>query len=178
MPNLRRSAPTRGSGLALALGITLAVASAPHAVTAQKGGAAADPADPLAPVAWLAGRWVGEGLDGWNELLWSPPAAGSMMGVYRHVRDGAVVFYEILTLRAEDGRLAKTLRHFHADLQAWEEPDRTVRFPLVRLEPEAIVLEGMTYRRTGPDTMEITVMLGPDADHLRPEVFTYRRVGP
>lgn len=132
--------------------------------------------DPLAAVAWLAGHWVGEGLGGWNETLWSPPRAGAMMGVFRHVRDGEIAFYEILTLTMEGGTLVKSLKHFGPDLVGWEERDRSQRFPLIRVESDAVFFEGMTYRRTGADRVEITVMLGPDPEHLEPELFTYRRV--
>lgn len=134
--------------------------------------------DRLEAVSWLAGHWVGEGLGGWNETLWSPPRAGTMMGVYRHIRDGRVVFYEFLTLTMADDTLVKALKHFDPDMTGWEQPTESVRFPLLRVEPDAVYFDGMTYRRDGPDGMEITVMLGPDPDHLRPEVFTFRRARP
>lgn len=161
----------------LAVAVTLLMSAGPSsAQTAAQGGVPA--ADPLEAMSWLAGHWVGEGLGGWNETLWSPPRAGSMMGVYRHIRDGRVVFYEFLTLTMHGDTLVKALKHFDADMRGWEEPTQSVRFPLIRVEPDGIVFDGMTYRRGGPDRMEITVMLGPDPDHLEPEVFTFRRVRP
>lgn len=167
--------PTAPRRLALTTVLLLAAAPASAQQTPEPETSTDDLLD---VVAWLAGHWVGEGLGGWNETLWSPPRAGTMMGVFRHVRDGEVVFYELLTLTVEDGTLIKSLKHFGPDLVGWEERDRSQRFPLVRVEPDAVVFRGMTYRRTGPDRMEITVMLGPDPDHLEPEVFTYRRVRP
>lgn len=141
-------------------------------------GPAPSPADPLEAVAWLAGHWVGEGLGGWNEEMWSPPAAGSMMGVYRHIRDGRVVFYEFMTLAMRGDTLVNALKHFHPDMTGWEEPAEFVRFPLIRIEPDAAIFDGITYRRDGADRMEVTVMLGPDPDRRAPVVFTYQRVRP
>jgi hypothetical protein len=63
-------------------------------------------------------------------------------------------------------------------MTGWEQPTESVRFPLLRVEPGAVFFDGMTYRREGPDRMEVTVMLGPDRDNLRPELFTFRRVHP
>lgn len=141
------------------------------------------PAQPVAlagasieQAAWLAGHWEGEGLAGWNETLWSPPAAGTMMGVFRHIRDGRVVFYEFLTVAPEGGTLVLSIKHFDPDMRGWEEPTRSVRFPLLRASRDTLHFDGLTYRRVGPDRREVTVMLGPDPDDLRPEVFHYRRV--
>ena len=134
-------------------------------------------ADPLEELAWLAGHWVGEGLNGWNETLWSPPRSGSMMGVYRHIRDGRVVFYEFITISVRGDTVVKALKHFHPDMTGWEEPTESVRFPLLRADRDEIVFDGLTYRRHGADRMEVTVLLGPAPDHLEPETFSYRRVG-
>lgn len=128
--------------------------------------------------AWLAGHWRGEGLGGTNEELWSPPAAGTMMGVFRHMREGRVVFYEFMTLSTRSDRLVLAIKHFDADMTGWEEPTESVEFPLERVEPDALYFEGMIYRRTAPDEREVTVMLGPDAEDRRPELFTYSRVRP
>lgn len=132
-------------------------------------------ADPLQALAWLAGHWVGEGLGGWNETLWSAPRGGSMMGMFRHMREGEVVFYEFLTLRMRGDTLVKALKHFHPDRIGWEERTRSVEFPLLRVEGDTIVFDHMTYRRDGPDRMEITVMLA-DPERLEAETFVYRRV--
>lgn len=132
--------------------------------------------EPIQEAAWLAGHWEGAGLGGTNESLWSPPAGGAMMGVYRHVRDGKVVFYQFLTLKSNGETLVLSLKHFNPDMTGWEERTQSVEFPLIRSERDALYFDGMTYRRKGPHEREVTVMFGPDANSLRPEVFSYRRV--
>ncbi|HEX2445685.1 MAG TPA: DUF6265 family protein, partial [Vicinamibacterales bacterium] len=80
----------------------------------------------IADMAWLAGRWVGEALGGASEEIWSEPRAGAMMGMYRLVRDGKPIFYELLTIVEENGTLMLRLKHFNADLTGWEEKLKTI----------------------------------------------------
>ncbi|RYY34034.1 MAG: hypothetical protein EOP59_16885, partial [Sphingomonadales bacterium] len=50
----------------------------------------------IADAAWLAGRWVGEGLGGQVEESWSPAMGGQMAGHFTLVQDGKPVFYELM----------------------------------------------------------------------------------
>src|SRR5687768_8740792 len=81
--------------------------------------AAADVPSPpatLQDMAWFTGRWTGNGLGGETEESWSAPAGGAMMGMFRLVKDGKVVFYEFLTLVEREGSLVLKLKHFNPDL--------------------------------------------------------------
>ena len=40
---------------------------------------------------WLAGHWTGDGFGGVSDEVWSLPADGVMMGMYRNIQDGKVV---------------------------------------------------------------------------------------
>ena len=95
-------------------------------------------------MAWLAGRWSGEALGGVSEEIWSAPRGGAMMGMYRLVREGKPVFYELCTIVEENGSLVLRLKHFNPDLTGWEEKTRTVDFPLVAIEGGAFHFEGMS----------------------------------
>ena len=68
-----------------------------------------------------------------------------MMGMYRMIKDGKPVFYELLLITEENGSLAIKLKHFHADLRGWEERDASVRFPLVAKRDGRIYFDGMTF---------------------------------
>jgi hypothetical protein len=140
------------------------------------GSSTESPAEGIEQAAWLAGHWRGEGLGGWNEALWSPPTAGTMMGVFRHVKEGRVVFYELLTLAPRGDTLVLSLKHFNPDMTGWEHRDTSVQFALRRADRNVLEFEGLTYRRVSDDIREVTVMLGPDSASRRPEIFTYRRV--
>ena len=52
--------------------------------------------DALSKFEWLAGHWRGEGLGGQCEEIWSAPAAGTMVGSFRLMKDGEVSFYELM----------------------------------------------------------------------------------
>lgn len=130
----------------------------------------------LAAVEWLAGRWVGNALGGESEEVWSAPAGGAMMGMYRLVKDGKPVFYELLTLVEQHGTLLLRLKHFHGDLKGWEEKDDTVDFPLVKVEDGAVHFEGMSFHPHG-DELTVHLAIGDrrGSGKVREETFRYRR---
>ena len=145
-----------------------------HTVALTPG--AASPPARLAAVEWLAGYWVGEGLGGSVEELWSPPRAGAMMGAFRLVRGDAIAFYELMTLVEEDGSLVLRLKHFNPDLTGWEEQEETVDFPLVAADGEWIRFDGLSIQRTGADTMTVYVAISSEGSAPREAEFSYRRV--
>lgn len=127
-------------------------------------------------MAWLAGHWQGPALGGISEEFWSDPAGGAMMGMYRSVKDGKVVFYELLTIVEDAGSLVLKLKHFHPDLKGWEERDEVREFPLVKLSDREIFFEGMTFRRGGKNSMTIFVRFENQDGSMREEAFVYRRL--
>ena len=136
----------------------------------------APPAARIADVGWLAGRWVGPGLGGESEEVWLPPSGDRMAGVYTLRRGGATAFHELMVLLETGGTLELRLRHFNADLTAWEEKESTgVGFPLVAVEPGRLWLRGLTFERVGEDRLRIYLALRT-GDVTREEVFELRRV--
>jgi hypothetical protein len=64
-------------------------------------------ANPFAPVAWLAGCWAQQGREAGSVEQWMAPAGGLMLGMARTLKDGRVVEFEFMQLRAgADGQLA------------------------------------------------------------------------
>lgn len=121
--------------------------------------------------AWLAGRWTGDGFGGTSEELWSPPQNGTMMGVYRHHdKDGKLVFYEFLTL----DKTGMKLKHFNADMTAWETKEDFVHFEMVEALPGKLVLKGLIFEKTSDTTMEIKLRMRDD-NGVRTEVFHMQR---
>lgn len=140
--------------------------------------APADVPSPPATVqdmAWLAGQWTGPGLGGVCEENWSAPAGGAMMGMFRLVKDGAVVFYEFLTLVEQEGSLVLKLKHFNPDLTGWEEKKDFVSFRLLRRTPEAMLFDGLTFKRMGPDRFDVFLALRGKDGSVREERFEMRR---
>jgi ketosteroid isomerase-like protein len=134
-------------------------------------GAASPPAT-LADIAWLAGRWVGEGLGGSAEDVIAPASGGQMMGMFRHSRaDGSPNFYEFYLFAEKDRSLTLRLRHFSPMLSAWEERDEFVEFPLVAIAEGAAYFDGLSYVRAEDGRLTVGVRL----DEERVAFFHYRR---
>ena len=131
----------------------------------------------IADLAWLAGRWVGEGLGGTMDEVWSEPAGGAMVGYFRLVRDGKPVFYEIMTLLESENSLEMRLKHVNPDMTGWEEKTGYVTFRLVRQDATGAYFEGLTFKRDGPDRIDGYIALRDRASGtVREERLTYRRV--
>ena len=131
----------------------------------------------ISDLAWLAGRWEGEGLGGTMDEVWSEPAGGAMVGYFRLVRDGKAVFYEILTLLESENSVEMRLKHVNPDMTGWEEKNGYVTFRLVRQDATGAYFEGLTFRRDGPDRIDGYIALRDRATGtVREEKLTYRRV--
>jgi hypothetical protein len=131
----------------------------------------------LSDISWFAGRWTGTGLGGRCEEMWTGPEGGSILGTFRLIRDGQVVFYEILTFQEQAGSLVLKLKHFNADLTGWEEKNDMVSFRLLKMERGAVYFDGLTFKRSG-DSLEIFLAIRNRADGtVREERFAMTRAG-
>jgi hypothetical protein len=158
--------------LAAVLALGLAAQEPFHA---RRLGDRPSPPATLADTAWLEGRWVGEGLGGVSEEIWSPARGGTMMGMYRLLKDGKPVFYEFLMLVEENGTLAMKLKHFNPDFMGWEEKAGFVTFKLVAVEPRAAHFDGLSFFREGDDALNIYLLLKDKEGKVREELFRMRR---
>jgi hypothetical protein len=129
----------------------------------------------LEAMKWLVGHWKGTGLGGVSEEIWSEPAGGVMMGMYRLVVNGKPSFYEFIHLAEENGSLVMKLKHFNADLTAWEEKERFVTFRLVKLGANEAYFSGLTLRRS-VDRLQVFLALRDKEGKVREEEFRMERV--
>jgi hypothetical protein len=167
-------------GLAVALSLACVAASMQGQEkmterTLKLGPGAKSPPATLADMAWLAGRWVGPALGGEAEEIWSPPKAGSMMGMYRLVRNGKPVFFEFQTLVEEGGSLILRLKHFNPDLTGWEEKQKTMDFQLVGLGEGIVQFEGMSFHREGDAKLTVYLAVEGKDEAVHEEAFHYTR---
>jgi hypothetical protein len=137
--------------------------------------AAARPRATLADVAWLEGEWRGKALGGEVEETWGPPKAGAMLCMFRLVKDGKPVFYELVAIVEVDGSLEVRVKHFHPDLTGWEERTEVQTFPLVRVDANTAWFDGMTFHRDGADAMRAWVRVQRRDGTATDEAFEYRR---
>ena len=139
-------------------------------------GSAQAPKATIQDVAWLEGHWLATALGGLADEYWSSPLAGSMMGMFRLVKDDKITFYELFRIAEESGSLVLRLKHFHPDMKGWEEKDVTVNFPLLKIAKDEAWFDGMTFKRTGPDSLDVTVLIGKKGEPPREVKFAYQRV--
>lgn len=126
-------------------------------------------------LSWMAGHWGGAFLGGTANEIWTLPAGGSMMGMFKLIQDEDVAIYEFMTLVNENESVVLKLKHFNGDLTGWEEKDDHVAFPLVRLGDREAYFEGLTFRRTSADTLRGYLAM-KTADGVNEVAFTYRLV--
>jgi hypothetical protein len=108
-------------------------------------------------LAWLVGQWQGEGFGGVCDEIWQPAEAGSMMGTFRLVQNGSVIFYELMIITIENGAPILRLKHFNADMTGWETKDEVITFGSAKVEPNKVEFEGLTYSLVGEDALTIVV---------------------
>lgn len=128
----------------------------------------------IGDAAWLAGRWVGEGLGGRVEETWAPAAGGQMVGHFQLVKAGKPVFYEIMLLDAQPGGLRLRVKHFNPDFTAWEDKGVWHSFEPVGVEPERLRFDGLTLGRRG-DKLTVTITLRAKDGTVGKHVLQLRR---
>ena len=144
------------AGVAIATLASTAFAQSPlteNTLKFAEGGARVEAG--LDRLSWMAGSWVGEGLGGTVEEMWSPPSAGTMVGTFKLIQEGQPVFYEFFVITDEDGSPVLKLKHFNPDMKGWEEKDGFVTFRLIKADDSAAYFGGLTYRRVGDDGMKV-----------------------
>lgn len=130
----------------------------------------------LADVALLVGSWRGEFMGSVAEEVWLAPAGGTMVGMFRLFKEDRVVFYEFMILVEEEGRVCMKLKHFHPDFRGWEEKDAMVTFPLVSADGDAVLFDGLTYRRQADGSLRGTVVSRRKDGTMLEESFTLHPV--
>ena len=135
---------------------------------------ASRPAATIESVAWLAGTWQGKAFGGEFEEVWTVPSAGAMAGLFKLMHDGKPTMYEFELIVEEEGSLSVKLKHFNSDLSGWEEKDKFISFPLVKLTDDAAYFDGLTYRRVGADQVQVYVAIEQNGKVQEEELLCQR----
>lgn len=126
-------------------------------------------------MAWLTGRWVGDGLGGSTEETWGAPEGGVMIGTFRLVRNSRPVFYEFMTLSQTENGLALRLKHFNPDMKGWEEKEKFVEFRYIGSDGPLVHFSSLTFDRSEPNSLTIYLALRQKNGELREEKFRMTR---
>jgi hypothetical protein len=144
----------------------------PNTLKAATG--ASSPRARIGDLAWLAGRWTGDFMGGTAEEVFAPPQGDTMIGMFRLVKDGRIVFSELIDIVEEEGSLVLKLKHFDRELKGWEEKDVARVFPLVRRTETEAYFDSITYRRDG-DGMRFFVAVRQKNGELQEMESRHRR---
>ncbi|MFY0685844.1 MAG: hypothetical protein JXQ90_01695 [Cyclobacteriaceae bacterium] len=126
----------------------------------------------LSELGFISGHWRGEAFGGEVEEIWGPPMGDSMMGVFKHVKDNATTFYEIMIIQATDEGIYLKLKHFNGDLTGWEEKDETVDFKLLKVSDKRALFDGISFEQLSDEKMQVLVESKEDDEVYS---FTYTR---
>ncbi|HMQ48966.1 MAG TPA: DUF6265 family protein [Saprospiraceae bacterium] len=128
----------------------------------------------LDDLAWLTGRWSGEGFGGYLEEIWAAPMGGQMVATFRMLSEGKPSFYEICLIAEENNSLVYKVKHFNPDLSAWEEKGHYITFPLVKIEGNAVYFNGLTMVLEGNTCTHFLAMKQKDGTY-REAKLVYQR---
>jgi hypothetical protein len=150
------------------------------------------PAIPAAPLkatvdqlSWVAGAWTGTVGDRTVEQHWSAPAAGSIIAMYRSIRNGRPTLYELLAIEQEGEGVVLRIKHFApgAGLVGQEAKDESMNHTLVKLDMKLAIFEGgtaaapvrITFR--SPDAANLNIVVERQRDGKPTStVFEYKRI--
>ena len=132
------------------------------------------PTATLEDVSWLVGSWSGEAFGSNFEEVWNPASAGSMVGMWKLLKDDQVVFYELMLLVEEEGSLSIKVKHFSEDFTAWEDKEEFVQFRLVKISSDEVHFRGLSFYRINDDEIHAYIVMKHDGA-VREERMTYIR---
>lgn len=127
-----------------------------------------------ADLAWLTGHWIGDGLDGKVEEFWAPPTGDNLIGMFRLMKEGKTSFTEFFSIVQEGESLVLKLKHFDPQLKGWEEKDKAVEFPLVKLSATEANFDGLTYRKRDDGSLMVYVVFKNKDGTPREVSFQYK----
>jgi hypothetical protein len=134
---------------------------------------------------WVAGAWTGTVNERTVEQYWSAPLAGSIIAMYRSVRNGKPTLYELLAIENEGEGVVLRIKHFApgAGLVSQEAKDQSMDHTLVSLEGRTAVFVGgtpdnpvrITFRSPDSSALNISVERQRDGKSVVTE-FKYTRI--
>lgn len=126
-------------------------------------------------VSWISGEWKAAIWDGQAQEIWMKPGAGAMTGAFHFAQHDTIQFLELLSITEESGSLVMRVRHFSANMIAWEEKAESQVFNLVYLEPNRAYFDGISYILRNPDQLDVYVDIHQQDGTIREEKFSFIR---
>ena len=93
---------------------------------------------------WFTGNWKGVEGESQIEEYWSPSGGGTLMAMFRWIKNHVVWFYEFITIEQENEHIMMRIKHFYPKMQGWEERDNSSDFLLVQLQGQEAVFSNIS----------------------------------
>jgi hypothetical protein len=110
-------------------------------------------------VRWLSGSWKGEAFGGIAEEIWSQPAGGTMIGMFRLMDRGKVAFCEFEEIVEQDNLLIFKVKHFTPAFVGWEEKEKSVDFKLLSSTKNEVRFDGLTLAKIDDNTCKCVIKI-------------------
>jgi hypothetical protein len=81
----------------------------------------------VADLAWLAGTWRTTEGDKVTEEIWSAPAGGTMIGMFRQVAPGKKSLFELLLIEDDEQGATKRFKHYLTEFKEVEKEPLTLK---------------------------------------------------
>ena len=169
----------------LAAFVLIAVLTTAASAQAQAGAAAAPAKASIDQVAWISGQWTGTLGDRTIEQHWMTPLGGSMVAMYRSIRENKATLYELLAIEQDGEGLVLRIKHFApgAGLVGQEAKDESANHALVSLDNRKAVFEAstatgpvrVTFTSPDPAALKIVVERQRDGKPVATD-FNYKRI--
>jgi hypothetical protein len=125
---------------------------------------------------WMAGNWQGIEDSIINEEQWVLPIAGTMMGMFRMIKNQKPIFYELMLLSEGSSSITLRLKHFWYNLKGWEHKDSTgVVFPLLKVNGNKAFFDGLTYELLNKNELIIYLAETTKTGGVVEEIFRMKR---
>ena len=99
-----------------------------------------------------------------------------MTFTFKLLQNDSPSMYEFGFIVEEGESLVLKLKHFHASFEGWEEREKFVSFPLVRLAEDAVYFDGLTYRREDDNRLRAFVAMS-NGGAVSELAFVFERQG-
>jgi hypothetical protein len=165
--------------------VTIALLTAAVPARAQSGAPATPVKASVEQLSWISGQWTGTLGDRTIEQHWMTPLGGSMVAMYRSIRENKATLYELLAIEQDGEGLVLRIKHFApgAGLVGQEAKDESANHALVGLESRKAVFEAatatgpvrVTFTSPDPAALKIVVERQRDGKPVATD-FNYKRI--
>jgi hypothetical protein len=138
------------------------------------------PPPAIKDLAWIEGHWICSIWNGTGEEVWLAPAAGTMLGMFRHHSGEQITIYELMEIQQEAAGPVMRIKHFRRGMSGLEAKDESLTLPLrnwngqdARFETDDRSTE-ITYTKAATDRMEVLLRRTLDGK-VEQHVFRFTR---